>query len=347
MTNRWVVIVSITEYKEDPKEFGNTIVHLIYDSSDIQMIMLWEDLSESIVFIVSLWLRPLSVNFIDNPVTDDQMLNMINSAILDVEEKDKKIKQQEEFEEFQEKKKYEEKWIEDWLKIINSNIDRIEQALKVGKWILSWSEIKELEDCSSEMKKIRLWTNFNKMAALVLESHGLLKRAEEQIFSADADKTFLIDKNSSVTNIDVLQDYFNYSRIAEKHKLHPELLTPTESVVGMVWIRFVLLRLLGQDVSRVFDNYSLNDLFYTVINFVEFTALVIIIVISLSRLISPLIWIEQFSLYLLPAMWWLWLLLYLFNNLRLKWIMINLVWFVILVAIYRLWLNLLLNTFAL
>ena len=341
------MIVSINEYKEEPQEFWNIIINLAYNSSDIQMIMQWEDLSESVLFIVSLWLKPSSINFIDKPVADDQMINMINSAILKIEDEDKKVRQQEEFEEFQEKKKYEEKWIEDWLKIINYNIDHIEQILKVGNWILLWSEIKELENCSSEMKKIRLWTNFNKMASLVIESHGLLKRAEEQIFNANADKKFLIDKNSSVTNIDVLQNYFDYTRIAEKRKLHPELLTPTETLVGFVWIRSVLLKLLGQDMSHVFDNYSLNDLFYTVINFVEFTALVIIIVISLSWLISPFIWIEYFSLYLLPAMWWLWLLLYLFDSLKLKWIMLNLVWFMILVAVYWLWLNLLLNTFAL
>ena len=347
LTNRWVVIVSINEYKEEPKNFWNILLNLTYNSSNLQILTQWEDLYKSAVFFVSLWLIPSSINFIDNPIADDQMLKMINSAISVVEEEDKKIKQQEEIEEYKEKQKYQERWIDDWLRILNFNIDRIEQILKIGIWILSWSDLKQLESCSSEMKKIRLWTNFNKMASLVLDAHDLLKRAEQEILNANIDKRFLIDKNSSVTNIDVLQDYFKYTRISDKSKLRPELLTVTENVAGMMWIRAVLLKLLEQDVSHAFDNYSLNELFYTVINFIEFTALVIILVISLSRLISPLIWIEQFSLYLLPAMWWLWLLVYLFNNLRLKWIMLNLVWFVILVAIYWLWLNLLLNTFAL
>ena len=347
LTDRWVVIVSINEYKEDPKDFWNIILNLTYDSSNIQMIMQWEDLSESIVFIVSLWLKPSSANFIDNPIADNQMIDMINSATLTVEEEDKKAKQQEELEEFQEKKKYEEKWIEDWLKILNSNIDRMEQVLKIGIWILSSSEIKQLEDYSSEMKKIRLWTNFNKMASLVLESHALLKQAEEQIFDADADKKFLIDKNSSVTNIDALKSYFDYSRIAEKARFQPELLTTTENVISIIWIRSVLLKLLGQDISHSFDNFSLDDFFSITVNLLEFIVISIIIVISCSWLISPLIWIGEFSLYLLPAMWWLWLLLYLLNNLKLKWIMLNLVWFVILVIVYWWWLNLLLNTFAL
>jgi FixJ family two-component response regulator len=54
-------------------------------------------------------LIPSSINFIDNPIADDQMLKMINSAISVVEEEDKKIKQQEEIEEYKEKQKYQER----------------------------------------------------------------------------------------------------------------------------------------------------------------------------------------------------------------------------------------------
>jgi hypothetical protein len=72
------------------------------------------------------------------------------------------------------------------------------------------------------------------MASLVLDAHDLLKRAEQEILNANADKRFLIDKNSSVTNIDVLQDYFKYNRISDKSKLRPELLTVTENVAGMM-----------------------------------------------------------------------------------------------------------------
>lgn len=347
MASRWVVIVSISEYKEDIKNFWNIVISLNYNDSDIQLIAQSENLSEEISFIVSLWLRPSRVNFIDNPVADDQMLNMINSAILEAEEEDKRIKQQEESEIIKEKKKYEERWIKDWLKILNANIDRIEQILKAGNWILSWNEVKELENYSSEMKKIRLWTNFNKMATLVLEAHNLLKHAEKEVFDANVGSQFLIDDNSSVTNIDILKEFFYSNKIMERAKLQPASLTTTELITNSIWMKSVLLKLLGRDLSHSFSNYSFDELFDVTLKLIEFIVIVAIVVISLLWLISPFIWINASSLYLLPAMWWLWLLLYLLQSLKLKWVISDIIWFAVLALVYWQWLKLLLNTFAL
>jgi hypothetical protein len=54
------------------------------------------------------------------------------------------------------------------------------------------------------------------MATLVFESHALVKTAEAEIFKAYDSQKFAIDKNSSVTNIDVINDIFDSKRISEK-----------------------------------------------------------------------------------------------------------------------------------
>ena len=348
LANRWVVIVSINEFKEDnPESFWNIVILLEYNWAEVQMLMQWEDLSASMSFIVTLWLRPLSMNFIDNPISEEQVKTMLDSTVLAAEEEDKKIKQQEEFEELKEKKKYEESWIKDWLKIINLNIDRIEQVLKAGKWVLSSNEIKELENYLSEMKKIRLWTNFNKMTALVLDSHVLLERAEKQIFDANEENKFLIDENSCVTNIDVLREYSNSSRTSEKATLQPAWLSVSESITNVIWTKSVFLKLLNRDIAHSFDGYSFDEFFDIVVNLLEFIVLLVIIVISMSWVIGSLLWFNNFSLYLLTAMWWLWLLIYLLNNIELKGVMPKILWFLALALVYWRGLKLLLNTFAL
>ena len=135
LSNRWVVIVSLSEFKEDPLKFWNIIVNINYSWSSIQLTIKWEDLSESTLFVISLWLNPISINYSDNPIPEEQVKDIINTALSKVKEEDKKAKEQAEMEELKEKKKYEESWIEDWLKIINSNIDRIEQkARRLWKW---------------------------------------------------------------------------------------------------------------------------------------------------------------------------------------------------------------------
>lgn len=70
------------------------------------------------------------------------------------------------------------------------------------------------------------------MAALVFDAHELAKNAEAEIFKAYDSEKFLIDKNSSVTNIDVINDLFDSKRISEKGKLQSSSLTPSESILN-------------------------------------------------------------------------------------------------------------------
>ena len=347
LANRWIVIVSIVEYKEDSKSFWNIIIFTTYENEKISILAKWEDIKELTHFFVFLWLNVSSINYIDNPLSDAQIKEIIDSAVSEINEENEVFKKQQELAELNEQKKYEEAWIKDWLKILNSNIDRIEQVMKAGEWILSWTDIKQLESYLNEMKRIRLGTNFNKMASIVLDTQILLKKAEEEIISTYDSKKFLIDKNSSVTNIDVLYEYFDSNRRLEKAKLQPAWLTTTENILNITGENAIFLSLLRRDVSSTFEDANLDELFDIVIDLVEFIVLAIIITISVLRLIAPLLWYSSFSLYLLPAMWLLWLLIYLLNSLKLKWIITKLTWFFIIVLIYWRWLTLLLNTFAL
>lgn len=344
---RGVVIVSINQFKEDPKTFWNILISISFDDSKIQIVAQWDDFNERMYFFMFLWLEPLSMNLIENPIPEDQMKELLHSTLVKIQEEDEKVKELKELEELNEQKKYEESWIKDWLRIINSNIVRIEQVLKAWQWIISWTEMKELEDYLNEMKKIRLWTNFNKMAALVLDAHLLLRKTEEEIFNNYDSKKFFIDENSSATNIDVLREYLHSDKVSEKAVFQPAWLTLSENVANALWYKSVFLKLLGNDIASTFKSYSIDETFSLVMNLVEYIVLTIIIVISLIWLFWNVAWMGNFSLYLLPAMWWLWLLIYLFNSLNPKWPITKIVWFAVLALIYWRGLILLLNTFAL
>lgn len=347
LASRWVVIVSIIEYKEDPKSFWNIIIFSRYENVDVSILTKWEDIKESTHFFVFLWLNISNINYVNEPLSDNQVKEIINNTISEINEENENFKKKQELAELNEQKKYEEAWIKDWLKILNSNINNIEQVMKAGEWILSWMDMKQLENYLNEMKRIRLGTNFNKMASIVLDAQILLKKAEEEIFNAYDNQKFLIDKNSFATNIDVLNEYFNSNRRLEKAKLQPVGLTASENMLNITWENAIFLALLGRDINYSFKDISLNELFDIVINMIEFIVLTIIITISLLWLFALVFWYSGFSLYLLPAMWLLGLLIYLLNSLKLKWIITKFTWFCIIVIIYRRWLTLLLNTFAL
>lgn len=347
LANRWIVIVSITEFKENPESFWNIIIDVLYENVQIKIILKWEDLEERLYFIMYSWIIPSRINFVDNPIPEDQMKSMIDSTLMKIKEEDEKVKKEKELAELEEQKKYEETWIKDWLKIINSNIDHIEQIIKAWEWIIMWNELKELDTYLNEMKKIRLWTNFNKMANLVLEAHKKVREAENLILDKYNDCEFPIDKNSIASNLDILKEYFYSNRLSQKGKLQPASLKPSESLRNVLWTNAIFLNLLRRDMSQVIDTSSIEEIFSITMNLVEYIVLIIIETVALIWLLSPLFWANNTSPYLLPALWRLWLLVYLFNSLNLKWVIVRIVWFIALAIVYWRGLVLLLNTFAL
>lgn len=348
LANRWVVVVSLTEFKGDTKDFWNIAVSITFENTEIWILTSWENLEDKAYFFISLWLSIHFINFTDNPISDWEMKNIIKSTFSKIFDENEQIKREKQEKEMKEKKKYSESAIDDTLKIINVEIGHIEQVMKSWSGIVSWMEMKKMEDLCNEMKKIRLWTNFNKMASLVLYAHELTKRAENEILSQDQSKTFLIGKNSITTNVDFISELSAFNRISEKAVVQTNGLTTDESVRNMLWINSVFLRLLLKDFSYTFEQSSINDFLGVVTNFIEYIILIVIIVFSFLRLMEPIIlWTIWFSLYLLPALWWMWLLMYLFNSLKLEWIAVNLVGFTILVIIYWYGLILLKGTFAL
>lgn len=346
LSHRWVVIVSIGSFKEDPATFWDISVSVPFKNNEIQIILKWDDLSERVYFICFLWLKPTSANSAKNPISEQDMNQLIEDTLKKIELLNKEIEQKKEEEIQKEQKKYEEHAINDWLKIINNNISHLEQVIKAWEGIIETSEKVKLELCLNEMKKIRLWTNFNKMTLMVLESHKLAEAAEQKILQAYDSQKFLIDKNSVVTNVDVIYENWFYNKISETATLIPQKLKPIESIIGLLWSPGILLQLLKRDLIYTFQQTTFADFFRVLMNVCEYFVLTWILSITILWVISPLIGFQDFSLRLLPTFWWLWLLIYLFNTLNLKKPISMIAGFIVLAVIYWRGISLLLNTFA-
>lgn len=342
-----VVAVSIEEFKGDAKSFWNIIIYTKYNDADVQILTSWEDLAERLYFFMYLWVDVTNANYVSNPITEEEVKALILSTMQKIQEENERIKKEEEETEAKEQKKYEETGIDKALDIINWNIDRVEQIIKVWDGILSWTEIKELENYLNEMKKIRLWTNLNKMASLMLDSHRLIKKAENMIFETYKSWEFLISSNSYATNIDVLRECYRYSKTYEKSFFMPSTLSTNEVVDNILWINSIYLRLLKHDFLSTFETTSFDEFLWMLMKFAEFFILTVTVVFSVAWVIATICWVSWLSLYFLPAFWWLGLLIYLFNSLNLKWVKRKICGLIVLVLLYWRWLILLLSTFAL
>lgn len=343
----WVVIISLLEYKEAPEKFGRVFLIFAYNQKEIKIISTWDDLRERLYFFMFLNLSVKFINFFDKPIPEYQMQDLIKEVLIWIKKTNEEIAQEKAAAIEKETKKYEETWLKEWLKVINTNIDRINQILRAGQGILPFWDIKQLEEVSDELKKIRLWTNFNKMATLVFDAQNQIGKAEEIIFKSLDSQKFIIADNSYINNIDVLVECHNISKASDKATFMPNAMSATESVYKATWSLLTFLKFLWFDISHTFKDSTTNDIFTVTMNLVEYFILTSIVFFTFLWTISGILGQDNFSLYYLPAFWRLGLLVYLYNNLQFSKIWKRFLVLIVLIVIYMIWLKLLLNTFAL
>ena len=211
-----------------------------------------------------------------NPLPKEQVTSLIQTVAAEYKKISDAFEKEQQWLAQKEKKKFENKDVKAALKVINSNIDRIDQLLFIGKGVLSGEEMKKLTDISNELKKIRLGTNFNRMAQLLLDAQRYLSVAEAKVLKALDDKKFFIDRNSVVTNIDVISEYSALVMAQEKSVLKKPL-TNWESVYLVGKSGTVFARFFWKDLVHSLS--SLPVLLPNIISLLEYFTLVIIVVV--------------------------------------------------------------------
>jgi hypothetical protein len=196
-----------------------------YKGSDFSIITFTDTLEKSIRYAFSLGLQPKTAKMTDSSMTDEEIAALIQHIAGEYQEQHQQREKQQQLQQQKEVRKYENKDVKHALKVINSNIDRIEQLLFIGRGVLSPEEMKTLTDIANELKKIRLGTNFNRMAQLLLDAQSHIAKSEDLVLKVLDDKKFLIDRNSVITNIDVISQYATLIRAQEKFVLKKPLTT--------------------------------------------------------------------------------------------------------------------------
>lgn len=211
-----MLILSLEIYEKPTSEFGKYEILVPFKEKEYPIVTYTDTFEKSIRQLFQLGLKPKRANIADGSMTQEHIVAMIQAVQEETKiEKDR----QEVLTKEQEKKKtetYTDKSIKSALKIINDNIDRINQLLTLGANIFDPKEKAKLTLISEELKKMRLSNNLNKMVNLLTEAQQVILTNEERIYKEIEDKKFFIDRNSRVTNIDIIQEYANITKAKEK-----------------------------------------------------------------------------------------------------------------------------------
>lgn len=312
-----IVVVSLEEYESSLESFGNILLKFSFQQQEISLVVSGSSLEEALSFFFSLDIFPFSVNFIDpkKALPPEQVERLIQTLLSEYEEASHILAEQQQEIQQKEQKRYENKNIQEALKVINNAIDRVSQIFLIGKWILSSEEIRTLTEYSNDLKKIRLGTNFNKMVTLLLETEHSLQKAEDKVLKALDDKKFLIDRNSVITNIDVISESNNLLVAQEKYLLKQQL-TIQESLYLSGKYATIFVKFFKKDFLHQF--VSLQGLIPNIVFLLEYFSLVSLLLFSFVALFGSALGWPRILFYFLPSLWVIGIMSYVYGLLPLR-----------------------------
>lgn len=311
-----IVILSLDEYKKPTSDFWKYEMIIPFFDKDFPIITYSDTLEKSLREAFDMWLEPKNVIVSDWSLTQAEIDNLMHQIKSEVEERHLEELKAKEEQTKKEIKKFENKDLKDWLKVINNNIDRINQIMFIWTNILTPIEKNKLKDIQDELKKIRLWSNFPKMVELLLATQKLIDQAESKILKILDDKKFFIDRNSTVTNIDIINQYNLLTKTQEKMLVKTAL--SNKEQFYFIW-----------KFATVFSIFFRKDLIDTLkktkktaiqstMSMLEILSLWMLISITLFWFFLYLQQQENTILIYLSILWRFGLLIFIFNSLHLQ-----------------------------
>ncbi len=341
---RGLLIFTLEPWEKPASTFGKYEIIVPYEQKDYSIVTYTDTSEKSIKRIFELGLKPKEAHSYDGSITQESFATTIKN----IESKIKKEEQKKRTTEQERKKKqehiYADKSIQDALKVVNNTIDRIDQLLNLGANLFDYKEKSDLISTSEELKKIRLGNNFQKIVTLLTQSQSLILADEEKIFKELENKKFFIDRNSRVTNIDVIQAYNDVSRAKEKSILK-QTCTPKEQIYGLGGPITVFSLFFWKDFLYEF-NQSKQNLTLIIANMIEYLLLRTCVIIACMQIFIGVGDAKAELLSYFPIIGRGGLLLFIYNHFHFKQLRAQIVWIIVVIActIWGYWI--IKNTFA-
>ena len=311
----WVVVVSIQQYDEQPLQFWDISLKLTFSDQTREIIIKGTNLEETARLFLEMDFPVVLVNSLTNPIPENLSEKLLSKILGEVAQQKWKIEEEAFEKRNQEIKKYEDKNVFVAIDLIEKNIQRIEQLLAVGREILPYQDIKQLDGYLSELKKLKLWNNFHKMSNTLDAVETLLMQDEDFVLKELDDKKTMIDNNSCITSFDVIREYNTLLQSLEKNTLNRQL-TIKEQCYALFRSPLIYLKFLGKDIFASENSFSsFMNQFWGMGEFFLIAFTVVLGVYSFEP------WIFHNNLggvWYLPFLWVMMLFLYLYRWIREK-----------------------------
>ena len=344
-----LVLLSLADYNWDTNTFGPLYVIISFDGKEIRVVWTKDfNLKSFVLLFLGLWFDVIDGNYFVDPQTPEQIKKVIDicKKELEIQQESQKDAAKEE----QEKEKkiyYQDDWLEKAKNVIAWSLDKV-NSLLVDKWaFVSAKDLRTIKIKVEELKKMRMWTNYEKIRDMLQELFSIVDRIEEDYYSSLEDSSEKLFDWTSVTAIDLERQVSILEKVQQQQMFWWNVSVKRKDYVAFGEV-LIYLMFLKKDFIELFQKILLYV--YRIFDFIQLGLIITLVSLWLS-IIYFLVFSSTKSLdnvyYSFFTLWFLWLLSFLFSYIKSKNPLLVSVFFVIMIVLYFVWIPILKHTFAL
>lgn len=312
-----IVLLEISEYKDDLDSFGKLELIVEYKQKNIQTISYLTDIEIAAYTFMMIGFTIIYINFLwESKLSDYQVQEIINKSSIKIEESQKNITQILKQEKDKEKRIYKDDNLEKILQISQNTFKEKDALISLVWDNVSKDKIRDLNIMLQNLTKLKMWRNVDKMSEL-LEAiyHKSYEIQQEYLSNCNIPVVFPI-LWSIVTNIDMISETNKFTKAQKIKKIWAKRDSDDNYYLSFEFT-WVYLKLLFKDIKNSIKN--IKYLFYNMFDYLQLLFLSIIVFLSLNFRFHKISYSIDENIYLyvfMIKMWIFWLCFYIFSRFK-------------------------------
>ncbi len=345
----WLILLSLNDYTWDVNSFGPLYVNVVFENKEIRVIWTKDfNLKSFFLLFLGLWFEIVDGNYFVDPQTPEQIKKVIDVCKNEIQsQQDSQQSVQKQEEEKERKIYYQDEWLEKAKNVIAWSLEKV-NSLLVDKWaFVSAKDLRTIKIKVEELKKMRMWTNYEKIRDMLQELFSIVDRIEEDYYASLEDSSERLFDWTSVTKVDLERQMSILEKVQQQQMFGWSVPVKRKDYVAFGEV-LIYLMFLKKDFMELFQNILLYV--YRIFDFLQLGLIMILVFLGWSVVYFSIL--SSFSLlntvyYSFFALWFMWLLTFLFSYIKAKNPLFVGILFVVLVILYFVSIPVLKHTFAL
>jgi len=343
----WLVLLSLDDYLNKPESFGPVYIVLNFENKQIRVFGKKEfTLKDLILFFLYLWLEVENANYVNEPQTPEQIKKVIEVCKNEIESQKQVEKAYAVKQEAERKVYYENDWLEKAKKVIERSLEKV-NTLLLDKWaFISAKDLRIIKEKIEELKKLRMWTNYEKIRDMLQDLFSMVDHIEEDYYNSLEDSSQTLFDWTVVTSVDLEKQVSVLEKVQQQQMFWWKVPVNRKDYVAF-WEILIYLKFLKKDFLKLFQNLLLyvNRIF----DFLQLWLLIVIIVLWFGLVYLLLISSQNSTniYYSLFSLGFLGIVSYIFSAFKAKNPFFVTILFIFMIVVYFVGIPILKNTFAL